>query len=325
MGAVFGIFAGTYLWLPKVTGRAVDEYMGRLHFITMFIGANLIFFPQHFLGLAGITLNDHYHFIFSSMSLFPLGPHLKPSFLTIPVRTYLPKLDRNLIGKENKNRPVIYQWINLINGDTYIGSAAKGSSRLLSYFLPSVLNRNLPIYNSLNSYGHNNFCLGILEDLTYQLKFLNSQEARKTLLEKEQFYLDILFLTYPSIKLNLANVAGTTLGLKHSEQFRLNRTGKLNPMYGKVFSPEFLAMQIKDKNGPLNPQYGKVKSMETRAKLQRLIYVYDEITMELLGIFPTVACSKHFKMGKDTLTKYLANSKPFKGKIFSYTALKLKK
>jgi heme/copper-type cytochrome/quinol oxidase subunit 1 len=53
MGAVFGIFAGTYLWIPKITGRAVDEYLGRLHFVTMFIGANLIFFPQHFLGLSG--------------------------------------------------------------------------------------------------------------------------------------------------------------------------------------------------------------------------------------------------------------------------------
>ena len=53
MGAIFGIFAATYLWLPKVTGRPVNEYWGRLHFVTMFIGANLIFLPQHFLGLAG--------------------------------------------------------------------------------------------------------------------------------------------------------------------------------------------------------------------------------------------------------------------------------
>lgn len=53
MGAVFGIFAGTYLWLPKITGRAIDEYLGRLHFVTMFIGANFIFLPQHFLGLSG--------------------------------------------------------------------------------------------------------------------------------------------------------------------------------------------------------------------------------------------------------------------------------
>jgi cytochrome c oxidase subunit I len=57
MGAVFGIFAGTYLWLPKITGRAIDEYMGRLHFVTMFIGANLIFFPQHILGPIGPNKN----------------------------------------------------------------------------------------------------------------------------------------------------------------------------------------------------------------------------------------------------------------------------
>ena len=50
-----------------------------------------------------------------------------------PVRIYKPKLDRNLIGSENKNRTIIYQWINLINGKRYVGSAWYGSRRLLSY------------------------------------------------------------------------------------------------------------------------------------------------------------------------------------------------
>ena len=49
------------------------------------------------------------------------------------VRIYKPNLDRNLIGKENKNTTIIYQWINLINGKRYVGSAWNGSSRLLSY------------------------------------------------------------------------------------------------------------------------------------------------------------------------------------------------
>ena len=53
MGAVFGIFAGFYLWLPKITGRPVDEFYGRLHFYLMFLGANIVFLPQHFLGLSG--------------------------------------------------------------------------------------------------------------------------------------------------------------------------------------------------------------------------------------------------------------------------------
>ena len=41
--------------------------------------------------------------------------------LNIPVRIYKPNLDRNLIGIENKNRTIIYQWINLINGKMYVG------------------------------------------------------------------------------------------------------------------------------------------------------------------------------------------------------------
>lgn len=68
------------------------------------------------------------------MSFFtPYGPHLLPLFLKNPIRLYLPKLDRNLIGIENRNRIIIYQWFNLINGKIYIGSALNGSKRLLTY------------------------------------------------------------------------------------------------------------------------------------------------------------------------------------------------
>jgi cytochrome c oxidase subunit 1 len=54
LGAVFGIFAGFYHWFGKISGRQYPEWMGKLHFWTFFIGANLTFFPQHFLGLAGM-------------------------------------------------------------------------------------------------------------------------------------------------------------------------------------------------------------------------------------------------------------------------------
>ena len=54
LGAVFAIFAGLYYWFPKMTGYMYNERIGKLHFWLTFIGVNLVFFPQHFLGLAGM-------------------------------------------------------------------------------------------------------------------------------------------------------------------------------------------------------------------------------------------------------------------------------
>ncbi|MEM7197448.1 MAG: cytochrome c oxidase subunit I [Pseudomonadota bacterium] len=54
LGAVFSIFCGIYYWLGKMSGKDIPEWAGRLHFWTTFIGVNLTFFPQHFLGLAGM-------------------------------------------------------------------------------------------------------------------------------------------------------------------------------------------------------------------------------------------------------------------------------
>ncbi|RUT31178.1 cytochrome c oxidase subunit I [Arsenicitalea aurantiaca] len=54
LGAVFAIFAAWYYWYPKMFGLMYNETLANIHFWTMFIGVNLIFFPQHFLGLAGM-------------------------------------------------------------------------------------------------------------------------------------------------------------------------------------------------------------------------------------------------------------------------------
>jgi cytochrome c oxidase subunit 1 len=54
MGAVFALFAGFYYWAPKIIGRTYNEFLGKVHFWTLFVGVNLTFFPQHFLGLAGM-------------------------------------------------------------------------------------------------------------------------------------------------------------------------------------------------------------------------------------------------------------------------------
>ncbi|HUD51991.1 cytochrome c oxidase subunit I [Parvibaculum sp.] len=54
LGAVFAIFAGWYYWFPKITGYMYSEFIGKLHFWVTFVGVNMVFFPQHFLGLSGM-------------------------------------------------------------------------------------------------------------------------------------------------------------------------------------------------------------------------------------------------------------------------------
>ena len=54
LGAVFSIFAGFYYWFGKMSGYEISPFLGKLHFWLTFISVNLVFFPQHFLGLAGM-------------------------------------------------------------------------------------------------------------------------------------------------------------------------------------------------------------------------------------------------------------------------------
>lgn len=54
LGAVFAIFGAWYYWFPKMSGYMYNEMIGKIHFWTTFVGVNILFFPQHFLGAAGM-------------------------------------------------------------------------------------------------------------------------------------------------------------------------------------------------------------------------------------------------------------------------------
>lgn len=77
--------------------------------------------------------------------------------------------------------------------------------------------------------------------------------TKEYMLSREQFFLDLLFNNYPLLILNNSPTAGTTLGFKHKDEFRLRRSGLLNPMYNKQLSDEFKYMQTRDKKGINNP------------------------------------------------------------------------
>jgi cytochrome c oxidase subunit 1 len=78
VAAIFGIFAGTYYWFPKVTGRMMNEALGKIHFWFSFVGAYCIFMPFHYLGMAG---NVRRYSAFVDDFLQPLIPLHK--FITI--------------------------------------------------------------------------------------------------------------------------------------------------------------------------------------------------------------------------------------------------
>ena len=69
-GAVYGIIASVYYWIPKWTGRMYDETLGKIHFWSSTIFVNLLFFPMHFVGLAGMPRRiPDYHLQFADMNL----------------------------------------------------------------------------------------------------------------------------------------------------------------------------------------------------------------------------------------------------------------
>ena len=58
-GALFGLFAGFYFWLPKMSGKMLNEKLGKFVFTLMFLGFNLTFFPMHYLGMIGQPRRTH--------------------------------------------------------------------------------------------------------------------------------------------------------------------------------------------------------------------------------------------------------------------------
>lgn len=129
---------------------------------------------------------------------------------------YNAELLKKDILKDNRNKSGIYRWTNLINNKTYVGSGKDLSKRLTSYFNPKeLIKQSRPINIALLKYGFNNFSLDILEYCSLT-----------SLLEREQYYLDLLVPDY-----NILKYAYSLLGFKHSEE-------TIEKLKNKIISPE---------------------------------------------------------------------------------------
>ncbi len=121
---------------------------------------------------------------------------------TIKVYTGCASLDvKKAIYRDNIRKSGIYRWVNLVNGETYIGSAVDLTERLRDYLSPrwlekEVLKHNSIIYRALLKYGYDKFRLEILEYCD-----------RSLTIEREQYYIDKYKPTY-----NICKIAGSSLG-----------------------------------------------------------------------------------------------------------------
>jgi cytochrome c oxidase subunit 1 len=81
VAAIFGIFAATYFWFPKMFGKMMNETAGKIHFWLTFAGVYCIFMPMHFLGIAGMMRR------YADLSGVPYL--LQPAHSLLPVQYFI--------------------------------------------------------------------------------------------------------------------------------------------------------------------------------------------------------------------------------------------
>lgn len=279
---------------------------------------------QHFLGLQGI-LNlvtqffDQAPTLFMAAPLFRVvfGPQLTPSWVTTtPVFVYDNAADVHKDIGRWRGKAIVYQWFNLITGRTYVGSSTNGAIRLSRYFVPGISNSVRPLERALAKYGHFLFALAIIEVVD-----TTTNTDRSAVEKREQHWLDILYSTVSrSLIFNLSPTAGLTAGYTHTSEFKLARSGEKNPIHSsnnRGFSPEYLAQQKKDRSGKNNPQWGVIKSPETVAKLTKIIFAYDSTTGALLHKGGTYATTKIFSIHHKTLTRVIGTGEAYHGVVYT--------
>lgn len=162
---------------------------------------------------------------------------------------------KSQVLKDNKGKSGIYRWVNNLNGNTYVGSAVDLAKRLGSYYNNKELTRNSrPIKDALLKYGHMNFTLEILEYC-----------PKVTLIEREQFYMDLLIPEY-----NILKYAYSVLGYKHTQEtLEKLKEKRISPEHKKILSSihknKLVSEDTKKKLASATAKYRKTNPLSTEA------------------------------------------------------------
>ena len=201
-------------------------------------------------------------FLFFSFLLQKLGGVDSIFTCFVPIKYYSnTKTEKTQIFSDNVGKAGVYLWTHIKSGKIYIGSAVDLSKRFKNYFNKSYLSRfkKMHICNALLHHGYPSFNLTILEYI--DVTNLSKYKTRKLILEREQYYLDLIFLVEKSDTYNILQVAGSLLGYNHTEETKA-LIGEAKK--GKSRSAETKALIRKG-------NLGKIISAEIKAKISQTL------------------------------------------------------
>ena len=249
MGAVFALFAGFYYWTPKIVGKLYDDFLGKIHFWTLFIGVNLIGRKYFDLGYAALLFmlpssKGRVSILYSNQNLsfkynVAVGTLMfkrklsttalaKPTLSPIKNNNFVMFFENVLISKrdiykELKGKAGVYLFINKITNKLYVGSSIILSKRMASHFYHANSNKdtNIILYRAMRKYNLENFSLAILE-------FCKSDIIVCSDLEKK--WIDFYKPDY-----NVLKIPGSSSGFRHS----IDTINKLKQLFKKENHPKF--------------------------------------------------------------------------------------
>lgn len=255
-------------------------------------------------------LDPSFYYLFDNMSFKQSESHDVPTSSSLssnkvfPVAVYInADVEKELIIKENKAKSGIYRWINKVTGKSYVGSSVSLIRRFNQYYNYNHIadpKRNMAICRALLKYGYSNFQLEILE---------YCDRSRISLLEREQYYLDLLKPEY-----NILKIAGSSLGHKHTEQtldkFRARRLTseqkvKLQKHLAKLNARSFTLEQR------AKIRWGMAK-FNVLTKSKKLVFTNVE-TQEIIKFVSFRDAADKMKISRNTIKKHL-NSEELYGK-----------
>lgn len=199
----------------------------------------------------------------------------------------------------------IYSFVNLINGNRYIGSAKNLYIRMYEH-INSPNRSNLALQAAFIKYGLNNFKFEVLEIVDL------SDKDIKFLTDLETTYISIFNF---NILYNFKSKATSMLGYKHTKEAKLKMTNRLankenHPFYGHTHTKE--SLNLISKPGKLNPMYGRVHSDKTKRlmsdrknKYPKGVGLYD-ITNNLILVFRNnVELGNYLNISKSTVGRFI--------------------